>query len=309
MFHKLIILLLVCNVVFAQNNQKDSINTSIGSSITGILVSSDGSPAIINPLDIIEVQLFDASMRKRTTTIIKSDGSFSFENIDSGEYVINIPHFYDHPVTVSLGKNESMNIGKQRLLYYGRATSDVLFITSGSAPFPQELDSQYPVTSTGHKVLTVCEYLKMRAEYPLAYPENKELIIGEGVIIIGNLAQTPEGSWLRQSCENTVKAGEHTWPDAIFLNDSKAPKQSVDRYAYELKEADHRRGKEFIQNNNDGDSVSVAVIGELTTSDNLVYVKCGEEKTCGFGYGPVAAPAQITYWSMRHLTGDVDLLK
>jgi len=204
-----------------------SVNTSLGSSIIGTMMSHDGGPARFE--DGYEVQLYDALTCKMTTTIIRSDGSFSFENLHSGEYIVNVPHTYDHPVAVSLEENESKNIGGQSFLYYPMEIGHYLSVidkTTGKeievkrewrAPFPQELDSRYPVNSFGNKVLTVCEYLKMRADYPISYPAGT----GAGVIIIGNLVRTPEGSWLRQSCGNPVRAGVHIWPDAIFLSDSK----------------------------------------------------------------------------------------
>ena len=317
----IIVLLLFAKAIFVQadnSENMDSAGASPGSSISGTLLSSDGSPGYFSPIDKIEVQLYDALMQQITTTIIRNDGSFSFKNLRSGEYFINISYtydhpaamYYDHPVAVSLEENESKNIGRQQLLKFSTMKSDVWVIdvktvklmeSEWTALFPRELDSRYPVTSSGNKVLTVCQYLKMRTNYPLAYVDN--------VIIIGNLVQTPEGSWLQQSCGNPVKAGAHIWPDAISLNDVNVHKQGVDRYVYDLKETDYLHGRNYIQSNSSDDIVAVAVIGRLTTSDNLVYVKCGEEKTCGFGYGPIAAPAQIIYWSIRQLTGDVDLLK
>ena len=142
----------------------------------------------------------------------------------------------------------------------------------------------------------------MRADYPVAYMQFP-------VIIIGNLVKTPDGSWLRQSCGNPVKSGTHVWPDAIFLDDSNVDSEAVvnnpnNFWGRDLKETVNIYGKDYIKNNSDNDGNAVVVIGRLRTSYNLVYVKCGEEKTCGFGYGPIAAPAQIEYRQMRYLSED-----
>jgi len=67
-----------------------------------------------------------------------------------------------------------------------------------------------------------------------------------------------------------------------------------------LKETINRFGKNFIQNNKSGGNVAVAVIVNIITFDNLLYVKCGEGKTCGFGYGHIAAPKRIDYEHIRY---------
>jgi len=202
-------LLLLTTVIFAQEDYIEiaySTNTPASrSSITGtILPGSNG----------IEVMLYGALIPKKTTA--NMDGSFSFENLSSGEYIVNIskPGYYDHPVAISLKENESQDTGEHYLQRYPAENDFIL--ESGNAvenievTAPSGLDGQYPKISD-IKVLTVCEYLKIRAVQPLTY-------VQWGVIIIGNLVQTPEGSWLQQSCGNSVKSGNHSWPDAIFLD-------------------------------------------------------------------------------------------
>jgi len=304
------ILLLLSTLLLAQeghNESVDNANTPRGN-ITGTCVSHDGSPLNFNPLGKPkEAQLYNVLMQKKAAVAINKDGSFSFNNLNSGEYILNIisTEYYDHTIILLLGENESKDIGEQRLLPYPTYPSFWVGEINIGVPFPIDLDSQYPRIS-GHTVLTVCEYLKMRANYQLMYT------FFNRVIIIGNLVQTLDGNWLQQSCGNPVKTGVHSWTDAIFLGDNiddiheimSGIETTINNNNNVLKEVDKSFGKEFIQNNNNSDSVAVAVIGTLITRDNLVYVKCGEEKTCGFGYGPIAAPAQIEYWQMRHLNQD-----
>jgi len=300
-------LLFLTTLFFSQERHTERVNTANTSRgrITGKYVSHDGSPFKVNPLENPkEVQLYDALIRKKETFFIKNDGAFSFENLGAGEYIVNIESTedYDHTVVVLLGENESKDIGEQRLIPYPRFPSFFVDINDYLPKlYPIDIDSQYPVIY-GHKILTVCEYLKMRADYPIVYPYSNR------VIIIGNLVQTPQGNWLQQSCGTPVKSGVHNWPDAIFLGNNVDDMREViieKNNNNALKEADKRFGKDFIlSNSNNDNSVAVAVIGRLTTRENLVHVSCGEGKTCGFGYGPIAAPAQIEYWQMHHLNQD-----
>jgi hypothetical protein len=43
----------------------------------------------------------------------------------------------------------------------------------------------------------------------LSYPQ--------GAVVIGILVETPQGSYLRQSCRDTLRSGDHFWPNAIAL--------------------------------------------------------------------------------------------
>jgi hypothetical protein len=211
----LIVLLLFTTVIFAQKDHKENVydvNLS-QSSINGTALGRTG---------LIDVQLYYTSMRNKIATMASGrEGLFMFGNLYPGEYIVklSIPGYYDHPVAVSLREKESKNIGEQYLQLYP-AENDFLLedpntgkailpTMSRPVPFPPEIDSQHPMISA-YRVLTVCDYLKMRAAHPLVY-------VQWGVIIIGNLVQTPTGSWLQQSCGNPVKAGDHSWPDAIFF--------------------------------------------------------------------------------------------
>lgn len=307
------VLLYFSILLFAQESNERSVDNANAprGSITGKCVLYDGSPFKVNRLEKpMEVQLYDALIQKKETVIVNNDGAFLFKNLSSGEYIINIVSTgnYDHPVVVLLGENESKDIGEQRLAPYPIYSSFFVDVNAGLPKlYPIDIDRQYPVIS-GHKVLTVCEYLKIRPDYPLFYSYFQR------VIIIGNLMQSSEGSWLQQSCKNPVKSGAHTWPDTVFLgNKVDSIRETMVESDYTtvidsnnnvLKEANKRFGKEFIQNNSNNNYFAVAVIGQLITRDNLVYVKCGDEKTCGFGYGPIAAPAQIEYWQMLNLNQD-----
>ena len=269
----IIIILLVFNIdnICAQSNK--------GSIIGNI------SPAI----QTVTVQLYDPITRKVLLSVNPDQsGGFSFKEITPGNYIVKISFngFMDRFIAISV-KEGTNDVGRQFL------ETPILFANT----FPPTVLSKYPSVS-GARIFTVCELLRL---------EYIQLLQANEVIIIGNMVQTPEGNWMEQSCGNPVKSGAHIWPDAVFLNDDSSPiyvsnhKKFIDYYDSKLKEAIRLVGKNYSPNKDNDNNVTVAVIGHLITSDNLVYVKCGEEKTCGSGYGPIVAPVQINYRHMRHL--------
>jgi len=295
------ILITVVPILFIFNNiklfgQSDSIefiedSDDIKGAIVGrVLGTSPNSTA----------QLYDPVTRKIQLSVnINGSGGYSFEGITPGEYVINIssPGYLDHPFAVSI--KGGMNMIEEQLLnysYYYISISIGLPVNEPAEirqPSAENLKREaalgkYPIVS-GYRIFTVCELLNV---------ESFRWIHTAPVVIIGNLVQTSAGSWLEQTCGNPLKSGTHSWPDAIFLNKDSSTSNSL---TFILEDAGNRFGKDFIQNNSTGDSVAVAVAGRLIAGDNLVYVKCGEEKTCGFGYGPISAPVQINYELMRDL--------
>lgn len=286
------------NVIHAQSGIVESAKSSDNkkSSITGIVVTPSGYS-----IAMADVHLYDPLTRKiLLSSRSNRDGIFSFSEITPGNYLINISTgpYIDHPIAVS-AKEGINDIGKQYLtgsknVYYipppGRKSDEEQkLLTVEPSPL-----IKYPMVS-GYRVLTVCETLKHEPKW----------IIGLKAIIIGNLIQTPEGNWLTQSCGNPIKSGEHIWPDTIFLNENIPTSAIYDKFMEGndsiLKEVIELVGKNIIQNNNSENNSVVVAIGTLVTGDNLVYVKCGEEKTCGSGYGSIAAPAQLNYYHMRYL--------
>ena len=295
-----ILITVVVAVLFILNSnticaQSDTIELNKGSNNTkGTIVGR-----VLGITQNATAQLYDPVLRKIQMSVnINESGNYSFEEITPGEYVINIssPSYMDHPVAVSV--KEGMNIIEEQLLEY-------YYIGGGSIGFPVNKPAgvrqpsaeylkrkaafdKYPEVS-GYKILTVCELLSI---------ESFRWIHSVPIVIIGNLVQTPEGSWLEQSCGRLLKSGTHSWPDAIFLNKDSS---TSNRLTFILEAAGNNLGEDFIQNNSSDDSILVAVAGRLIVGDNLVYVKCGEAKTCGFGYGPIAAPIQMDYEFMRYL--------
>jgi len=288
-----ILFILNSNIIYAQSDTVE-FNKSSG---------KKGSIVVRTLVDVTltsTAQLYDPAINKMLMSVnINQSGDFFFEGIAPGEYVINIsyPGYMDHPVAVSI--REGMNvIEEQFLTYYYLGSGSIGLPVNAPAEILQPsveyskrktILGEYPEIS-GYRIFTVCELLGI---------ESFQWIHGLPVVIIGNLVQTPEGSWLKQSCGNHLQSGAHTWPDAIFLNKNSSDSK---RMTFILEDADKRFGKDFTQNNSNGDSVAVAVAGRLVAGDSLVYVKCGEEKTCGFGYGPIVAPIQINYELMRYLT-------
>jgi len=266
----------------SSNNSENTKGTIFGEAF----VKSDSPQGIIeNPVKTTPVKLLDPKTLAILQTVnTNQSGEFTFEGVTPGEYIINITRLdtYDHPVAVSV-KTGTNTVERQ----YIRSYSILLE--------PWDIFDKYPdFEYASTKILTVCECLEQESL--------KSLQILTSAIIIGNLVQTPEGTWLQQSCGNVVKSGDHIWPDAIFLSKYTRSEPS-ERTSSFLKEADERFGKMFIHNNNSSDSIAVAVYGTFTVGDDLAYVKCGEnnEKTCGFGYGPIVAPVQFDYWDMRYL--------
>ena len=271
------------NIIYAQSDAIESGKNSDNKkgSITGS-VSLRGYPIQLYP---VTVQLYDPAIRKiQMSANVDQSGKFSFTGVAPGDYMIYMERrsFTSHLVAVSV--KEGMNeIGEQHFDPYSLIFA-IGLSANGEESYTSEykdLLNEYPRVN-GYSVFTVCEFLRLKPSW-----RNE---MGRG-IIIGNLVQTPEGSWLEQSCGNPIKSGDHSWSDAIFLNFINTPplgvvnyKGYIDDHDSRLKEAITRSGKDFIQNNKSGGNVAVAVIGNIVTFDNLLYVKCGEGKTCGFGY-------------------------
>jgi len=270
------------NIIRAQSDAVNIVESANGKK--GVVVGSvslGGRPFDRNP---VTVQLYDPAARKifksLNISIRESISVFSFDEVTPGNYIIYIEArgFIKHLAAVSVkeGINE---IGEQLLeripLIFTRGVGvnmDSGEIRDFISPEYEAFLKKYPRIGN-YSVLTVCDYLKMEPVWRQQ--------AGSQLIIIGNLVQRSEGSWLEQPCGNPIKSGDHIWPDAVFLNFISNPpylKSFIDGHDDRLKEAIDRYGKDFIQNNNSGNNVAVAVIGSMVTFENLVYVKCGEEK-------------------------------
>jgi len=287
----LVLFIVNSNIIYAQS---DTIESDFAK---GAIV---GSARLVGS-EKATAQLYNPVTREIQMSVnIASSGYFSFGEITPGEYIVNIssPFYMDHPVAISV--KEGINVIEEQILKYSRSGSGGNIGYPVNAPaiewqpsdefLKREAALGKQPSVSGYAIFTVCELLSV---------ESFQWIHTSSVIIIGNLVQTPEGSWLEQQCGNTLKSGTYSWPDAIFLKKNSSDSK---RLTFILEDVDKRFGKEFIQNNVNDDSVAVAVAGgRLIFSDDLVQIKCGEEKTCGFGYGPIAAPMQIDYELMRYL--------
>lgn len=260
--------------------------------ILGAVLSGKSAHAVHNAT--VQLQdIFTHEVYRSTST--KGRAIFALEGIEPGNYFLNISHVaaYDHPVAISIEAGESKDIGIQYLRQYPTSTLPTLenqvLQTDNNAEESQPIDAGYPEID-GRKVLQVCEYIEMRSIQPAIYYQ--------GVIIIGDLVQTARGQWLQQSCGNSLGVAGYTWPNAINMikdshyNKSKRDNASLDKVA-------HLFGKQHPQDHRQYERV--AVIGNVFTCDALVVAPCGDGNTCGFGYGPISAPAQITYSAMRYL--------
>jgi hypothetical protein len=272
------------------NNIQDG-NIALNSQITGEILSDTNQYPISNAT----IQLYDTLTREvHGKTWSNLSGRFILENIKAGTYFINISHIaaYDHPVAITIEDGKKCDIGKQYIKRYPYVR-DITLEESLTSPKDetikkQPIDDGYP-TIHNYKVLNVCDYLEMRAIQPLVYTN--------GVILIGDLVKTEYGDWLQQSCDKSIRTAGYIWSNAVSMTMQVNYRKSQ-RDSAILEEVEQYYASNIL---NEGKHPRVAVLGSLFTSDNLVVTPCNKEKTCGFGYGPMSAPAQIIYSDIRYI--------
>jgi hypothetical protein len=277
-----------------------------GAIIQGKLAWEDGSP-----LRDGTVQVLDALNQKiQYETTSESTGEFTVVNVKPGSYFINMNLFnrllfMDHPISISIKDNQTVNIGNQRLKLI--PFTDTIGVPKNKLPNPPNL----PLTAMeildpyrqadGTPVMTVCEYMKIRSTEALYWHST--------IFIVGILEQTTQGMWLKQTCNNNLRSGDFTWPNAIALQKSDNT-MAIDNFIKGLRLV-NRDYNDIIKMPNynamdpkDRNGNWVAVCGsKLITRDGLVAAPCGNNNTCGFGYGLISAPAQLSYEDIHYFKG------
>lgn len=118
------------------------------------------------------------------------------------------------------------------------------------------------------------------------------------VLVIGIVKQTAEGSWLQQSCGDSLKSGDFVWPNAISLKEW-GPQEKYWSINNSKWENDFAKQLARLSNEKldprDRNGRWVAVYGVLDSRDQLVATPCGKGEICGCGYGPLSAPVQLTF--------------
>jgi hypothetical protein len=145
----------------------------------------------------------------------------------------------------------------------------------------------------GTLVMTVCEFMK--GKYALSASR-----YSYSIVIIGTLMQTPQGRWLQQSCNEQLKSGDFTWPTAVSLQAD--PKGRV--WNTDVLNSVSRPPYEEI-NPRDRGHTWAAAYGRLDDRESLVAAPCGDDgKLCGYGFGPISAPAQLTTYHQIRILGE-----
>lgn len=124
------------------------------------------------------------------------------------------------------------------------------------------------------------------------------------VVIIGTLEQTPTGRWLQQSCSEPVKSGDYIWPNSVSLKEADANLTiklmiPID----DMLTMVNKPPDEEIDPRDRG-RIWAAAYGRIDSREDLAVAYCGDEgKLCGYGFGPISAPAELTYRKIRIFSG------
>ncbi len=244
----------------------------------------------------IEIQLLDAANQQIVArTFTDKTGAFQFENVKPGGYFARSEYtgFKEHVAAISVNSGQETNIGKHILR--ARPLTEELFTVDKNGRSPEQERWEKDFARFDHirhintiMVMTVCEFMR---EQPALSTRRYDM----PVIIIGTLVQTLQGNWLQQSCSEPLKSGDFVWPAAVSLNEVDT-KQAIklmlpndDRLAIVTRPPDEEidpkdRGRTWA-----------AAYGRLDTRENLVAAPCGDDrKQCGYGFGSISAPAQLT---------------
>jgi len=274
---------------------------STNGSISGIVVNSDKDLDSIpsQPVQYCEVQLLGSENQQiAATTFTERNGTFHFDDVKPGSYFVRIEKYpwKEHVAAVSVQSGQEVDIGKQTLRFMPMMSDD---LKAEGVKHRSQIDYakfDHIRHINGTFVLTVCEFMKEKPALSAAQYLYR-------VVIIGTLVQTSQGDWLQQSCSESLKSGDFVWPNAVSL------------YKADTKEANARLRVEDIDSDvlkivtrppdeeidpRDKNRTWAAVFGRLDTRENLVAAPCGNNgKLCGYGFGPIYAPAQLTYRHIR----------
>ena len=272
---------------------------SASSSVKGTVVDEDGNsvPArvlLLNPVDQKVLYATDALQ-----------GTFRIESVAPQSYFVDIrtQGFPGYTDAVSVAQDQAVDMGRitlyvwrvrSRFEYRGvQVVVDSEPWPTPSLPEPEYVDAHVRAV-LGFPKMTVCEYLNLRSVAPIWYPE--------GAVVIGILVVTPQGSYLRQSCRDTLRSGDYSWPNAIALEVDEGSRNFHGRLNWSAFLPYLTRPSDKELDPRDREGRWAAFFGRLETTDKLVAVPCGSGKQCAYGFGAISAPAQLIY-SNRYVFG------
>jgi hypothetical protein len=139
----------------------------------------------------------------------------------------------------------------------------------------------------------VCEALNTRSQHN-----------GKGVIVVGKLVGTGEGSWLREDCDEKIVTDGYTWTNVIsltYVRSEAATPPSVPKdvnwnlplLLTKLKQVQRTTALQVLKEYNYTDKW-FAVFGRFETRIPLQVALGGGGKLIGYGFGHSnTAPAQL----------------
>ena len=253
---------------------------SASSSVKGTVVDLNGQSLmaakvlLLNPVD--QKVLYE-------TTVVQ--GSFRFESVAPQSYFVSIHSrgFREYADSVSVAQEQAADMGRLTMSI-GRLEE-----WFGGEP---TLSAEYLVDShvrtlAGIRLMTVCEYMNIRSQAPISYS-------WVGVTIIGILERTPQGSYLRQSCPDSLRSGDYSWLNAIALEEV-AGSSSIPGRPNWVESLHPTRPIDEELDPRDRKAHWAAFFGRLQTREKLVAVPCGDGKQCAYGFGAISAPARLLY--------------
>ena len=265
------ILLLVLVVVSA---------ASASSSVKGTVVDPNGQSIfearvlLLNPVD--QKVLYETRVER---------GTFRFDTVAAQSYFINVKAlgFREHADSVSVAQDQAVDMGRI-IVSLGRVEEWFGGEPTWSA---EDLVDAHVRTLAGIRLMTVCEYMNIRSQAPISYS-------WVGVTIIGILERTPQGSFLRQTCPDSLRSGDYSWPNAIALEEI-AGSNSIPASPNWVESLHPTRPIDEELDPRDRKGHWAAFYGRLETRDKLVAVPCGNGKQCAYGFGAISAPARLLY--------------
>ena len=254
---------------------------SASSSVRGLVSTEQGHadvPASVSLLNPVSQKVV------YQTRVVQ--GTFRFESVKPGSYFLTVEFVGMTKYTdlVSVAHDQVVDMGTITLRPEPVAPDYMMGWSTTSLPKLEAVDAHVR-NVMGVPMMTVCEYLKLRSATPLVYRY--------GAIVVGILVQTPQGSWLRQSCRDTLRFGDYSWPNAIALEESKSGSPSGMNWADYVPHLTRPSNEELDPWDREGNWA--AFFGPLETRGNLVAAPSGSGRLCANGYGAVCAPARLLY--------------
>ena len=269
---------------------------SASSSVTGTVVDPYGQSFMT-----ARVRLLNPADQKILYETDVSQGTFRIEPIAPQSYfvIIRAQGFMEYTDGVSVAQGQAADMGRLTLriglVVESRFENRGIAVVPAPGaepsptpplPEPEFVDAHVRILA-GVPVMTVCEYLDLRSQAPLSYS-------WVGVTIIGILERTPQGSFLRQSCRDSLRSGDHSWPNAIALEEI-AGSVSIPGRPNWVESLHPTRPMDEELDSRDRKAHWAAFFGRLQTREKLVAVPCGDGKQCAYGFGAISAPARLLY--------------